>query len=204
MRGKRLACSQVDVLRQQHGKILFGNGHDAAFRAVDGGNGVTPIALARNEPVTQAEFHFALAAARLFQRGHDGGLAFGMLATAHARVRAALHERALGIHSLFPRNLGDNAVLLARQLFHERVIVAQDDGDDGQVVLTCEFEVTLVAAGNGHDSARAVIGHYVVGNPNGHLLAVDGVHHVTASELAMLFVIALGALHGGYLLRGFH
>lgn len=39
--------------------------------AMNGGNGVTPIALARDEPVAQTEFHAALALARALKLSND-------------------------------------------------------------------------------------------------------------------------------------
>ena len=123
-----------------------------------------------------------------------------MLAAHQAGVLARLNQGALGRHRGFPVDTGDNAVLLVFKLSHERVAFGQDDGDNGQVVLAGELEVALVATGNRHDGTRAVIGDDVVGHPDGHLLAVDGVHRVTAGEHAVLLVVALGALDGADLL----
>ena len=40
-------------LRQNERKLLFGHGHPAALRAVDEGNGLTPVALTGEDPVAQ-------------------------------------------------------------------------------------------------------------------------------------------------------
>ena len=75
VRGQRLAGGQVDVLGQADGQVLFGNRHNAAGRAVNGGNRVAPVALARDQPVAQAELDLATAAAHVLERLDDGVLA---------------------------------------------------------------------------------------------------------------------------------
>ena len=200
MRGERLTSGKVDILGKAHGQIFLGNRHDAALRAMDCRNGIAPIALTRNKPVAQAEFHLAAAAAHSLELGDDGRLALGMLAAGHAGVFARLHKRAFGGVRLGPINRSNHAVLLVFQLFEQRVVIAQDDGNDGQFVFASEFEVALVTARNSHNGTRAVIGDNVVGNPNGKLFAIDGIDRITAGELAVLLVIALSALHRGDLL----
>ena len=204
MGGQCLPGGEIDVLGQAHGQVFLGHGHHAALLAVNGGDGVAPVALAADEPIAQAELHGALASARLFQRGHDGRFALGVLAAAHARVGTGLHEDALGGIGLRPVDCGHFTALLVLELRVQRIVLGQDDGDDGQIVLAGELEIALVAAGHGHDGAGAVVGHDVVAHPHGHLLAVDGVHHVAARERAVLLVVALGALDGGHFLGRLH
>ena len=86
--GKRLAGTQVQVLGQRHRQLILGHGHDAAVLAVDGRDGVAPIALAADEPVAQAELDLATTAAHGLEVGHDGRLALGVLTAAHAGVLA--------------------------------------------------------------------------------------------------------------------
>ena len=198
--GERLAGSKVEVLGQTHRELVGGNGHDAAVLAVHHGDGVAPIALTGDEPVTQAEVHLATAGTHGLEVGHDGSLALGMLAAHHAGVLAGLHEEALGRHGRLPIDARHDALTLVLELGVEGVVLPHDDGDDGQVVLLGELEVALVAAGNCHDGARAVVGDDVVGDPDGHLDAVDGVHHIAAGEGAVLLELALGALDCGDLL----
>ena len=121
-----------------------------------------------------------------------------MLAATHTGVLAGLDERALGSVSAIPVDgLGMEGIDgLAAGLDGSAVVIVQDDRHDRQVVLTGELKVALVAAGNGHDGARAVVGHDVVGNPHGDLLAVDRIHHVAARKGAMLLEGALGTLDG--------
>ena len=127
-----------------------------------------------------------------------------MLAADHAGVLAGLHELALGLVGFLPVDRRDDAILLVFELRIERIVLTQDDGDDGQVVLAGELEVALVAARDGHNRAGAVVGHDVVGDPHGDLLAVHGVHDVAAGERAVLLAVALGALDGAHLGSGLH
>lgn len=100
--GEGFAGAQVQVLGQRHRQLILGHGHDAAVLAVDGRDGVAPIALATDEPVAQAELDLATAAAHGLEIGHDGSLTLGVLTAAHASVLAGLDERALGSVSAIP------------------------------------------------------------------------------------------------------
>src|SRR5581483_7925366 len=55
--GQRRTAGQgdVDVLRQKHRQVFVGNRHDAALLAIKNGDGSTPVALARDAPILQAE-----------------------------------------------------------------------------------------------------------------------------------------------------
>ena len=196
--GEGLAGAQVQVLGQRHRQLVLGHGHDAAVLAVDGRDGIAPVALAADEPVAQTELDLTTAAAHGLEVGHDRSLALGVLAAAHAGILAGLDERALGSVGAIPVDgLGMEGIdSLAAGLDGGAVLVVQNNRHDGQIVLAGEFEVTLVAAGNGHDGAGAVVGHDVVGNPHGDLLAVDGVHDIAARKGAMLLEGALGTLDG--------
>ena len=85
---------------------------------------------------------------------------------------------------------------LAAGLDDSAIVIVQDNRHDRQVVLAGKLKVALVATGNGHDGAGAVVGHDVVGNPHGDLLAVDGVYHIAAREGTVLLEGALGTLDG--------
>ena len=170
--------------------------------AVDGRDGVAPITLAGNEPVAQTELDLTTTAAHGLEVGHDCSLALGVLAAAHTGVLAGLDERALGSVGAIPVDgLGMEGIDgLTVGLDGSAVIVVQDDRHDRQVVLTGKLKVALVAAGNSHDGAGAVVGNNVVGNPHGDLLAVDRVHHVAAGKGTVLLEGALGTLDGGDML----
>ena len=165
---------------------------------MDGRDGVAPIALTADEPVAQAELDLTTTAAHGLEVGHDGSLALGVLTAAHAGVLAGLDERALGSVGAIPVDgLGMEGIDgLATGLNGSAVVIVQDDRDDREVVLAGKLKVALVAAGNGHDGAGAVIGNDIVGNPHGNLLAVDGVNHVAARKGTVLLEGALGTLDG--------
>ena len=200
--GEGLAGAQVKVLGQRHRQLVLGHGHDAAVLAVDGRDGVAPIALAGNEPVAQTELDLTTTAAHGLEVGHDRSLALGVLAAAHTGVLAGLDQRALGSMGAIPVDgLGMEGIDgLAVSLDGCAVVIVQDDRHDRQIILACELKVALVAAGNGHDGAGAVVGNNVVGNPHGDLLAVDRVHHVAAGKGTVLLEGALGTFDGGDML----
>ena len=60
------------VFRQNDWQLLVRHRHVAAVRAMDDRNRATPVALARNAPVAQAELHFFLAEALRGQIGGNG------------------------------------------------------------------------------------------------------------------------------------
>ena len=60
-KGRAPDVLHLDVLGQQNGELFLRDGHDAAVRAVHERDGRAPVALARDEPVAQAEVHLALA-----------------------------------------------------------------------------------------------------------------------------------------------
>ena len=100
--GEGLAGTQVQVLGQRHRQLVLGHGHDAAMLAVDGRDGVAPVALTADEPVAQTELDLATAAAHGLEVGHDRSLALGVLTAAHAGVLAGLDKRALGSVGAIP------------------------------------------------------------------------------------------------------
>ena len=166
--------------------------------AVDGRDGVAPIALTGNEPVAQTELDLATTAAHGLEIGHDRSLALGVLAAAHAGVLAGLDERALGSVGAIPVDgLGMEGIDgLAAGLDGSAIVIVQDDRHDRQVVLTSKLKVALVATGNGHDGTGTVVGDDIIGNPHGDLLAVDGVYHIAARKGTVLLEGALGTLDG--------
>ena len=196
--GKGFAGAQVQVLGQRHRQLILGHGHDTAVLAVDGRDGVAPIALTGNEPVAQTELDLATTAAHGLEVGHDRSLALGVLTAAHAGVLAGLDERALGSVGAIPVDgLGMEGIDgLAAGLDGSAIVIVQDDRYDRQVVLAGELKIALVATGNGHDGAGAVVCNDIIGNPHGDLLAVDGVYHIAARKGTVLLEGALGTLDG--------
>ena len=47
--------SKLDLVREAYRQLVVGHGHDPVIRAVDDGNRHAPVALARDQPVPQAE-----------------------------------------------------------------------------------------------------------------------------------------------------
>ena len=139
----------------------------------------------------------ALAAhAALCEPRGDGVHALAVLAAGHAVERAGVHHHARARVRLGPVDLlrhraqnrrGDRVDLLG----------GNDDGDDRQAVLACELEVALVAAGNRHDGAGAVVHEHVVGDPDRDQPAVDRVLDVAARERAVLGALPYLPLDGG-------
>ena len=66
-----------DVQGQDHGQVLLRHRHQAAFLAINDGDGRPPVALPGDEPVPEAEVHRPLALALLFQEAGDGLLGRG-------------------------------------------------------------------------------------------------------------------------------
>ena len=79
---------------------------------------------------------------------------------------------------------------------------------DGQVEVAREGKVAAVVCGHGHDGASAVVGQYVVADPNRDALLCDGIDGIRAREYAAHFLdlglaLALGAVLGPCYV-GFH
>ena len=190
--GERLAGAEVEVVRQAHRELILGHGHVAAAVAVNHGDGVAPVALAADEPVAQAELDLGAAATVLLEPGDDGVDGLGVLAALHARELAGLDEVALGRHGLVPVDVGHAQLALVLELVVEGVFLLADDGRDGQAVLAREVEVALVAAGDAHDGAGAVVEKDVVGHPQRGGLAGHGVDNIATGEDTVL--LARGTL----------
>ena len=72
-----------------------------------------------------------------------------------------------------------------------------DDLHDGEIKFGGELEVAFVVGGDGHDGAGAVAHHDVVGDPDGDLLAVDGVGGEGAGGDAAFVLVEVAAVHVG-------
>ena len=137
-----------------------------------------PVALARQQPVAQAEVDGRAAQAAGLQVGGDPGDA--LLGGGQAVVAAGVDQHALVAHGLGQGRPVQR--LLPRP--------GLDHDPHRQVVLAGEIEVALVVGGHGHDRAGAVLPEHVVGDPDRDQLAVDRVDGVRAEEHALL--VALG------------
>ena len=168
-------------LRKQQGKLIFRYRLPAALVTPDHGDGLAPVALAGEHPVTQLIVDLGLADALLLQPlGDDGD---GVL------HRQAVEE--VGVDHDAGVILGGKGGLL-------HILAAGDYLDDLTAELFGELPVTVIVGGNGHDSAGAVGGQDVVGDENGDLLPVDRVDAPHAVQLhAGLILVQLGALQVG-------
>ncbi len=79
------------VSRQLHRQLLIRHGHGATRIAMDQRNRATPVALARDTPVTQAILHLRIAEVFCFQVGSDGGDGSGKIQSV---VFAGIHTMA--------------------------------------------------------------------------------------------------------------
>ncbi len=143
-------------LRQQQGQVFFRKRHCAAGRAVDDGDGLTPVALPGKHPVPQLIVHLALAQAFLLQViGHH------LLGLGHRQAvkEAGVDQRAL--------------VNVAKSFFCD--VAACHHLHNGQMKGGGKVPVPLVMPRHGHDGAGAVGHQHIVRHPHRHLLAGGGV-----------------------------
>ncbi len=176
-------CSKAYVLRQTYRQILLRHQHLAAMRAVDDGNRSAPVTLTADEPVAQAEVYAALAEAFLLSLIHNSthsGMHF------HTGKFAGVNQHAF----LFLVSAGH---FLQLQLFAHRA----NGNDLVNAIFISKHPVTLVARRNAHNSACTIIIQNVVGNPDFHLAAGEGVNAIYAGEDAFLFRFAGGTLDFG-------
>ena len=137
--------------------VDFGKFQRQAFVRHGAGNAVlvidrerlAPIALAREDGVTQAVIDLAAAQAVRFDIVDGGGDGF---LDGHAIEETGIaHDARLGVKAAFGN------------------IASFDDGHDGQVESPGENIVTAVVRRNGHDGAGAIAGQHVFGDPNRNL-----------------------------------
>ena len=177
---RQRALVKRDILRQHDRQVFLRHEHLATVRAVDDGDRRAPVALARDQPVAQAEVDAALAEAFLLGLIHD---AFHRGLDVHASELSGVDE-----HTVFIR-------VGLRHLLELELVVARLQRDDlRDVVLRREHPVTRVLGRHADDGARAVVGEDVVRDPDLHLLAVEWVDAVSAREDTFLLGLARRAL----------
>ena len=96
--GQRVARTEVEVIGQKDGQLVFGYGHVTTAVAVDHGDGVAPVALTRDEPVAKTELDLLATATVTLEPRDDGVHALGVLASPESGELAGLDEVALGVH----------------------------------------------------------------------------------------------------------
>ena len=180
---------KVGNFRQAQRQLAFGDGLPAALFAVHHGDGLAPITLAAEHPVTQLEVDLLAALVVFFQPGIH--LFLGIF-NGQTGQEAGVDQCAGG-------NIGKGSLIQVGRG------IALDDLDDGQAELLGELPVAAVVGRHGHNSTGAVSCQNIVRDKDGHLCAVDGVDGGHALDLnAGLFLVQLGtlkvALAGGFIL----
>ena len=168
----------LDV-RQLDGEIRLGHGHRAALVAVDDRDRRTPVALARDAPVVQAD------SSRRRCRGRAP--------TASRRSARFASSTGRPVNSPeFTRRAPSVSVYgdLERRVRVDDLRTG-DDPDDRQIERRRELEVALVVAGNGHDRAGSVLHQHVVGDPDRDGLLRRGIDGERAGEDARLLLVHL-------------
>ena len=172
-------------LGQHQGQFAFVQRHEAAFLAFHDGNGLAPVALSGEHPVTELEVGLALAQALLLQP----------LCNLFLGIRHGQAVQEIGIHQDSTLHIRIHRLLDADGASCHHL-------DDGQVELLGEVPVPLVMGGHSHDGACTIGHQYIVGNPDRYLLAVHGIGGGEAVDLhAGLVLGQLRALEVGLLGR---
>ncbi|EWS65361.1 hypothetical protein Y695_01389 [Hydrogenophaga sp. T4] len=163
------------VLRQHHRQVFLGHRHRAVFGAVDDGDGRTPVALAADAPVAQAEGGLLLAQAlggqQLGDLVHGGFLGQTIQ---HAGIDA--HTALLVGVAVGPGGVAE------RLAFHGHHLL------DLQVVFQRKRKVTLIVRRHAHHGTVAVAHEHVVADPDLDLCAGQRVRDEQAGGHALLFL----------------
>ena len=165
--GKRglsvLAGLKVLDLGESERKLFIRHAYNAALRAVDQRDRLSPVSLTVESPVLHLELHACVSDALLFKDSDH--LSDGILLVGKAVEVIGVYHLSVACISF----LGD--------------IAALDYFNDRDVKSVREIPVSLVVRGNCHDRARAVSHHYIVGDEDRDLLAVDGVDRLESLDL---------------------
>ena len=162
---------------QLHRQLLGGHRHHAAAGAVDHRNRAAPVALAGDQPIAQAILNLAPTPALALGGGGDRRF--------RAEAGQAIEAAGVDQHA----GLGPGAAL-------KGVLIAAL-GDDHlahrQLVAAGEQEIALVVGGHAHHRAGAVFRQHVVGDPEGHQLAIGWIAHPGADRHAPFRAVLGGA-----------
>ena len=181
---------QLRVFGQNHGQVLIRHRDHAAGGAMNHRNRRSPIALARDSPILNAE--------------RNGGFAepvrLGVSRHAGPSLRGSQARPLPGI-------LGDPVF---RERKREFALRRTNDRHDRNFVLRTKLEVAFVVGGNSHNRACSVAGEHEVAHPNRHRLPAERVDRAQAGIDADLlhFTQALRCagvdhrLHRGGLIAG--
>ncbi|MNZ83004.1 hypothetical protein D3C78_1017200 [compost metagenome] len=167
------------VVGQFDRQILFRNRHHAADFAMDDRDRATPVTLAGNAPVAQAEIDLAL----------------GLRRVAQHLSRELLHDRLKSvrrIHAVQEAGIDHHAIIGEGGVFDGEACGIRtfrcDDGDDRQAVFAGEIQIALVAGGAAEDRAGAIVHQYEVGDIDRQFpCRVQRVHDLDAGIDTLLF-----------------
>ena len=143
------------VFRQLHREIRIGHRHDAAFLAMNHRDRATPITLARDAPIAQAEIHLALA---------DRHVAANFALQSLRHFLLGLRDR----HPVEETRIDHVAVAVIGGIGNDerlRVLpVGADHGGIAEVVFVDEIEVALVMCRAAEDRAGAIFHQHEIGD----------------------------------------
>ena len=194
-RERRLGCAggfEIGEVGRDDGEFA---GVERAVLSIfpDDGEGLAPVALAREKPVAEFEVDRLFAETLGFEAADDLGFRRG---GGKSVERAAVDGVAFAVETLQRFGVAHAAAAESEARF------GRDDFADGQREFFRKLPVALVVRRHGHDRAGAVAGQDVVGNPDGDALAADGIDGERAGEDAGLVFRQLGAIEVA-LARGF-
>ena len=130
--GRLIACD----FRQGEGKLVLRNKDCSAVRAVDEGDGLSPVSLAAEDPVAQLEVHHLVSDLALLEELDHACYGISLV--------ESVQETAVDVDSVFgPWLLLD-------------IDLGLEDLDDGQVELFGKLPVTGVVGRDCHDGAGSV------------------------------------------------
>ena len=141
--------------------------------------GLSPVPLAREQPIAELVRHLPDANALLFDQRNRTLLGF---------------RRAEPV---------EDAAVAGDTLARKRQLATLDDPHNGEVELAGKGVVAVVVTGHRHDGARAVADEHIVRDPDGDLRARQGIHGVGAGEDTRLLLLGR-TIHVGAVLRHSH
>ncbi len=171
--------TEVFEFGQRDRELVVGDGMRATLGVVDDRERLAPVALAGEQPVTQAvgDGRFARSL-----RLEPGGGAFLGLGHVRDAVEIERFLGGVGVGGVDVRRIAGVGGGPGRGVERRLEIVLGEPGGrrlldrwDGQAELGGELEVSFVAARHGHDGAGAVAHQDVVGDPDRNLCPVDRV-----------------------------
>src|SRR5262245_30209667 len=153
-RGLTGSCRLVALdVGQTNGQIFFGYGNQPAIdRTVNDRYRLSPISLARENPVAKLVVNGAPTDTFLFEPLYDDGAPFGRWCT---------RERTRVNHGTF-----------ADECFFSNPLLGRDDFSNLQSKRFCKFIVALVMSWDGHDCTVAIRHQYVVRDPDRNLFVI--------------------------------